>query len=110
MSGTVFDWTMLSRLVPEVAMIAVFVWFTLERDKRYDARAAELDKQRAEERATRDQSWRDFLSQLRDANEKALSRIGDEIRAVVVQTSATNALLIAHDKQASTFIARYEGS
>lgn len=82
------DWTSLSRLVPELALVIIFVWFTLERDKRQAA---------SEER--RDKEWREFLKEYKDSNNLALGRLADEIKANNGSIAAMNGVLIAHDNR-----------
>lgn len=63
------DWSSLSRLVPEIALVVIFIWFTLERDKRQDASSEK-----------RDAAWREFLKEQREQNNLAIARIAEEVK------------------------------
>jgi len=80
------DWTAISRLVPEIAVVVVFIWFILEREKRQDERDTK-----------RDQLWRDFLKEERDQRSTFSTRVADEIKANTITLSAMNSVLIMHD-------------
>ena len=102
------DWAGLSRLVPEIALVIIFIWFTLERDRRSSANA---DKDH--------QSWReflniqrgDFLQAIREDNavyREGMSRIADEVKATTGLLREMNVLLAQHDQQAREYIHRQE--
>ena len=80
---TNFDWL---PIVGQVPITVLFVWFTLELLKRQSANDAR-----------RDHEWRDFLSQQRERNNEAISRIAEEVKLLAQQIAAMNALLITHD-------------
>jgi len=88
------DWSALSRLVPEIAVVVVFIWFILEREKRQDER----DK-------NRDQLWREFLKEEREQRNVFSTRIAEEIKTNTTTLAGMNALLVAHDTRASVAIA-----
>jgi len=66
----------------------VFIWFILERDKRQGV---------AEEK--RDEKWHSFLTQQREANNSALGRLAEEIKANNAQMAAMTGVIIAHDNR-----------
>ena len=80
------DWVALSRLLPEIALVGIFVWFVLELSKR------QFDSQEA-----RDTQWRDFLSQQSKQSNEAIGRIAEEVKAMTAHVAALNNLLLAHD-------------
>jgi len=105
---TAVDWAGLSRLVPEIALVVLFIWFTLERDKRSGTHD---DKNHL--------AWREFLSVQRDDFLKALrednaiyregmGRIADEVKAATGMLREMNTLLVQHDNQTREFIHRQE--
>lgn len=91
------DWPTLTRLVPEIAIVLVFIWFTLERDKRRDS---------SEEK--RDHLWREFLSKQQERYADALARLAEEIKESTKTQAGMQAVLIQHDVQAREFISREE--
>lgn len=80
------DWVSLSRLVPEIALVAIFVWFTLERDKRQ----GQQDKDR-------DVLWQTFLKEEREQRNVFSTRIAEEVKANTAALLVMNNVLIAHD-------------
>jgi len=87
------DPTLVSLFV-QVPLVAAFMWFSLEQTKRYT---------QADEK--RDGEWRDFMREQREQNNAAISRIAEETKALAMQISGMNAVLIAHDVRASQAIA-----
>lgn len=94
------DWAALSRLVPEIALVLIFMAYTRERDK---------SSQQAQRE--RDDEWRAFLREERDVRETMLreerakrsestARIAEEVKSIATLVTATNALLIQHDTYA----------
>ena len=98
----------LSRLVPELALVIIFVWFTLERDKR----ESENDKAgRVEQLKFLDVQRTDFLSALREDNviyREGMARIAEEVKGNTNVTRELLTLLSQHDQQAREFIHRQE--
>lgn len=101
------DWAALSRLVPEVALVLVFMWYAQQRDK------ANVDAQKE-----RDDEWREFLREERSVREAMLrderaSRaenanvIGNKIDNLAAVAVATNALLAQHDQWARLEASRH---
>ena len=105
---TGLDWAALSRLVPEIALVAIFVWFTLERDRRASSNAESNHK---EWRSFLDIQRNDFLTAIREDNavyREGMARIAEEVKAATGLIRDTNALLLQHDQQAREFIHRQE--
>jgi len=109
------DWAALTRLVPEIAIVVVFVWFTLERDKLDRTSRKERDERDLTARTERDKDWRDFLSTQRGAftdslttlqagHREGMARLAEEVKAMSVLQSGMNALLVAHDQSARAAI------
>jgi hypothetical protein len=110
------DWAVLSRLVPEIVLVLVFMWYTRERDK------ASVDAQRE-----RDEEWRTFLSEERKVRQDMLhderqargentTQVVSEIKSLsaLVQASnataaSTNALVVQHDTWARMEASRSHG-
>lgn len=91
------DWGALSRLVPEVALVLIFMWYTRERDKATTAAQKERDDEwrgfMREERSVREQ----LLKEERQARAESTARIADEVKGIATLLSANQALLIQHD-------------
>lgn len=91
------DWVALSRLVPEVVLVLIFVYFTMERDKRAEAAETARTVLRLEEMRSRDADWRQFLIEERQWRSDAMARIAEEIKQIGKDMAASNALLVQHD-------------
>ena len=100
------DWAALSRLVPEIVLVLVFMWYTRERDK------ANVTAQKE-----RDSEWREFLREERLVREAMLKderasrnegtvAVGGKLDNLAVLATATNALLSQHDSWARLEAAR----
>lgn len=110
-----FDWAGLSRLVPELALVALFIWFILKRDE-LDRQAREKNSALEQQaRKERDTDWRDFLSsqrisftesllQVNQSHRDGMARLAEEVKAMTVLQSAMNQLLVAHDQSARAAI------
>ena len=70
----------------QLPIVGVFMWFTLELMKREQA-----------ERMKRDEDWRKFLIEQRDAANHGMSRLAEEIKESGKLVATTNALLMNHD-------------
>jgi hypothetical protein len=66
-------------LLIQIPLVGIFVWFTLERDKRAQANEVERDTQ-----------WRDFLKEQRVANNEALGRLAEEIKNLRIRAAANH--------------------
>lgn len=72
-------------------LLGVFIWFTFEMQKRYQASLDAYRQQEAEERAKRDEQWRAFLLDQRQAQAaglEALSARMEQLAAVLAAVSA----------------------
>ena len=78
----------------QLPIVGVFMWFTLEMMKREQV-----------ERAKRDDDWRKFLSEQREATNTGLARLAEEIKENGKLVTTTNALLINHDANVKTISA-----
>ncbi|MDX9953268.1 MAG: hypothetical protein RBT75_04195 [Anaerolineae bacterium] len=82
--------TLLPTLV-QFPLLGVFIWFTFEMQKRYQASLDAYRQQEAEERAKRDEQWRAFLLDQRQAQAaglEALSARMEQLAAVLAAVSA----------------------
>lgn len=83
------DWTFLSRLLPEVAIVLVFVWFVERRDR--------LDR---DAREKRDGMWTEFLEKEREATTAVLRALADEVKVmggtVANRLSAVETAMMIH--------------
>lgn len=105
------DWATLSRLVPEVALVLIFMWYTRERDR---ANSDERQKRDATVGATQQHQhdeWRAFLAEERQVRQEMLreerqaraestARLADEVKSIAVLTAATHATVTQHDQWA----------
>lgn len=91
------DWGSLARLVPEVIIVLIFVWFTLERDKRAEAAETQRQIYRKENEARRDEEWRTFLREEREWRASTSKEVANELKELTQVVVNTNALLVAHD-------------
>ncbi len=99
------DWASLSRLVPEIALVVIFVWFTLERDKRSQNADALRESADRISNDRRDEMWRDFLKEERASRSEFSKRIAEEVKANTLVLSAMNTTLIAHDTRTTAALA-----
>lgn len=70
----------------QLPIVGIFMWFTLE-----------MIKREQNERVKRDEDWRQFLTEQREATNAGLSRLAEEIKDNGKLVATTNALLINHD-------------
>lgn len=80
---TVDAWISLAAQVP---LVGIFVWFTLQQQK------LGQDSQ-----AKRDHEWREFLREQREANNAAMARLAEEIKAISGVLASVQALMVSHD-------------
>ena len=69
-------------LLAQVPLVAIFVWFILERDKRTDAIQIERDNQ-----------WREFLKEQREQNNAAVARLAEEIKSIAERVSEMQTII-----------------
>ncbi len=106
---TGLDWGALSRLVPEIALVVVFIWFTLKRDT---AAAERNQRNHVEWRQFLDEQRESFLAALQDNNgiyREGMARLAEEIKTLNKAQLIMNSLLQTHDQQAREYIHRQEG-
>jgi Na+/phosphate symporter len=80
-------------LLGQVPLVGIFVWFTLL-----------IYKYNQEAQDKRDNEWRDFLREQREASNLALGRLAEEIKGVTVITSNVLAILTAHDTRVQSAV------
>lgn len=74
-------------------LLAIFVWFTFEMNKRFYGEIENYRKCDAEDRQKRDSEWRDFLRDQRDAQCEGFTSVTQalkEVSAVMNATAANN--------------------
>ncbi len=84
-------------LLIQIPLVGIFVWSSIETGRRQDARDQKRDEAYASERKERDNAWRDFLSDQREQNNTAISRIAEEVKGNSQEIARMNAILSAHD-------------
>lgn len=73
-------------LLAQVPLVAAFMWFILEQQKRQQV-----------EQMQRDEQWRNFLRGQREENILALGRLTDKMSCMNAQMAEMNETLTAHD-------------
>ena len=102
------DWVELSRLVPGLAAVVVFVVLmlrVLERQDRRDDKRDVLFLQAVREQRESWQKvvsesggeWRDALKNFQDSHSASISRLAEEMKTLGLLASATNSLIVQHD-------------
>lgn len=84
-------------LAIQIPIVIVFAWLMLEIMKRQDAREERRDAAHAAERKERDEAWRSFLSEQREQNNAAVSRIAEEVKIISQEIARMNTVLTSHD-------------
>jgi|DewCreStandDraft_5_1066085.scaffolds.fasta_scaffold00907_21 Na+/phosphate symporter len=79
------DSTILS-LLAQIPLVGIFVWFVLEMMKRYSAEQTERDNQ-----------WRTFLRELREAQDRSLTLLAKEINDMACQVASMKDTLNRHE-------------
>lgn len=79
------DSTILS-LLAQIPLVGIFVWFVLEMMKRYSAEQTERDNQ-----------WRTFLRELREAQDRSLTLLAEEINDMACQVASMKDTLNRHE-------------
>lgn len=74
-------------LLIQVPLVGIFIWFTLK-----------LNEQNQVASTKRDDEWRDFLKEQREASNAALARIAEEVKTLSNQQAQMQALFISHDE------------
>lgn len=70
-------------LLAQIPVVVIFIWFVLKLTASYQAAQ---DK--------RDEQWRDFLREQREANNKATARLAEEIKELGKQTYTQSQILM----------------
>jgi len=70
------DWI---TILVQIPIIAAFIWFVLEMNKRQKEYDEKREISAAEEREKRDKEWRDFLSNERRASEATLGKVANRL-------------------------------
>lgn len=78
--------TSLYSLLAQIPLVGIFIWFVLEMMKRY-----------SEERTYRDTQWREFLKDLRDAQNAAVARLAEEIKCIAIEVAQMRESLNRHE-------------
>ncbi|MEJ5201560.1 MAG: hypothetical protein WHV66_04940 [Anaerolineales bacterium] len=78
--------TSLYSLLAQIPLVGIFIWFVLEMMKRY-----------GEERTYRDTQWREFLKDLRDAQNAAIGRLAEEIKCIAIEVAQMRESLNRHE-------------
>ncbi len=73
-------------LLAQIPLVGIFIWFVLEMMKRY-----------GEERSSRDVQWREFLKDLRDAQNVAIARLAEEIKCIAIEVAQMRESLNRHE-------------
>lgn len=102
------NWTPFISLAIQIPLVGVFIWFTLQLQKRHDESQGQRDKdwrdfvtqQRSDhishEVAMQDK-WREFLEKEDKENKEVLDRLTNKIETMANTLTASNALIMAHD-------------
>lgn len=80
------DWAVLTRLLPELALVIVFIYFDLERDRR---------QMQKDERQSKE--WREFLTTQQNQNGVALARLAEEIKGNTIALNELSTRVAAHE-------------
>jgi len=94
---TGIDWSVLSRLVPELVIMIIFAAFVERMNRRQDT---------AQEK--RDGLWREFLQKQSEQTVAAISRIAEEVKENGKETAKLKTALETHDSHTMQFIARQD--
>lgn len=76
--GTI-DWGAIIDKAPEIAVVIIFIWYSLERDKREAAALAAREQIRIAEVSKRDKEWREFLREERQWRAASLEGVVNEL-------------------------------
>ena len=72
-------------------LLGIFVWFTFEMQKRYQSSVDACRRHEAEERAKRDEQWRAFLLDQRQAQAAGLEALGARMEQMAGVLAAISA-------------------
>lgn len=86
-------------LLVQVPLVGIFVWFVLTM----------MDRQ-AKEQQSRDEQWRNFLREQREANNSALARLAEEIKSIAQEVAQMRQVISNHELQTACRMGRLEKS
>ena len=75
-------------LLIQVPLVGIFVWFTLQITRNFQA-----------SQEKRDQEWREFLIEQRQANNLALARLAEEIKTITHELAGMKEVIVVHDQR-----------
>lgn len=87
------DWVVIVNQVPSVAMALLFAWFALRLLERMDNAASR-----------RDDAWREFLTQEREARKESTARLAEELKENTTSLVMLGQAMDRHDKQVTSAI------
>jgi hypothetical protein len=85
------------QILLQIPLVAAFMWFVLERDKRDRDERDKRDQRDQEYRQLRDQEWRDFLAGQREVNVAALADLSREMQGAVEGLQSLQMAAVQHD-------------
>ncbi len=88
-------------LLGQAPLVGIFVWAMLMVMDKFNRFQMEIMRQWNEKQAQRDEMWRRFLDEQRRANNEALARLAEEMKAM-------RAELAAHDGRITGHLERWE--
>ena len=91
------DWSKIVSSAPEIVIAVLFAWFALTITQRQQEFLKFRDEQNSKTQTERDKSWQDFMNLSRQSQNEGVSRLAEEIKRMMEQMTAQNALLISHD-------------
>ena len=75
-------------LLIQVPLVGIFVWFTLQITRNFQA-----------SQEKRDQEWREFLVEQRQANNLVLARLAEEIKTITHELAGMKEIIVVHDQR-----------
>lgn len=106
----------LVNILPALAIAAIFIWYEKGRQAQMGAEHREERQERETERQQRDEQWRAFLTEQRNATlatldvfSLRLQQLGDVIVGIDDRTRRIETLFGAHDQRAEAIALSLEG-
>ncbi len=93
-------------LLVQIPVVAIFVWFTLEINKRNTTSMEAIAKCTSDATEKRDAEWREFLKDQREQNNAALGRLAEELKANSRQVAVLQSLVVEHSSQLNEIMPR----
>jgi len=81
------DWSALTRFVPEIILVVIFMIYE-------ERRNAEQDKQDQ----VRDATWREFLIEERNERHRSADQLTNVLTSLVAGVSSNHELIVKHDE------------